>query len=170
MSGRWTGSRSVSASLRVAAVYSSPLERAVQTARPLAARLALPVMEREALGEIRTGEWTGRSLADLEADPRWRLFNAYRSGTRIPGGERMLEVQLRVVGELDRLREAHPASVVAVVSHGDPIRAALLHYLGMPLDFVLRLEVSPASLSVVALEEWGPRVLLVNDTGGLPLF
>src|SRR5207302_8120569 len=127
-----------------AAIYSSPLERAVETAEPLAVRWALQITRREALGEIRFGDWTGRSFAELEQDPRWRLFNARRTAQPVPGGESILEVQARIVSELSCLASRHPGESIVAVSHGDVIRAAVACYLGISLDFLLRFEIAPA--------------------------
>ncbi|HLI82449.1 MAG TPA: histidine phosphatase family protein [Bryobacteraceae bacterium] len=143
-------------------IYSSPLERALETAVPLAEASGLAIETREELGEIRTGNWTGKTFAQLEADPEWRIYNQYRGGTRVPGGEMMIETQARMVGEIVRLRQAHPRGKVAIVSHADPIRAALAFFLGMPIDFYPRMEIQPASVSVVALEEWGPVITQMN--------
>jgi probable phosphoglycerate mutase len=156
------------AGVPVGAIYSSPLERAQETVAPLAARLGLAIRTCEALGEIRTGDWTGRKISDLENDPVWRRFNTQRSTTRIPGGETMLEVQTRMVEAIEGMRTSHPGEVVLAASHGDPIRGALLHYLGMPLDFIHRLEIQTASISFIALHDGGPVVLRINDTGELP--
>jgi broad specificity phosphatase PhoE len=139
-------------------IYSSPLDRARETAQPLADRLNLPVQILESLTDLFPGEWTGKSFVELQADPRFRAFNDFRSGTRVPGGELMLEAQLRMVAELLCLRDRHPGESIAVVSHADPIRAALAFFLGMPLDFYRRMEISPASYSRLELEEWGPMV------------
>jgi probable phosphomutase (TIGR03848 family) len=150
----------------IAAVYSSPLERALETARPLAESLGLEVQLSEPLLEIDCGDWTWSEIRSLDDDPHWRRFNAYRSGTRAPGGEMMIETQSRMVTELERLRALHPEQTIAVVSHGDPIRAALAYYLGMPLDFFWRLEISPASFSLVQMDEHGVRVLATNGICG----
>jgi len=144
------------------ALYSSPLERARETAAPLAARLGLPVQINADLGELEFGEWTGRTLAELENDAQWRRFNTLRSLTRVPGGALMLETQARMVAALERLRGEHPHEMIAVFSHGDPIRAALAHYLGIPLDLFQRLEISPASRSLVEFHEHGPLVRGLN--------
>lgn len=85
-------------------------------------------------------------------------------GDRLCAGELMIEVQARVLALMEILSRRHPAMTVALVSHADVIRGALAHCLGMPLDLVLRLEVSPASISIVAMQEYGPRVLCINNT------
>ena len=77
----------------------------------------------------------------------------------------MLETQMRMIKQFEALHALHPEETVALVSHGDPLRAAIAFYLGVPLDMILRLEVSPASVSVVQLHDWGARVLAVNETG-----
>jgi probable phosphoglycerate mutase len=151
----------------VAAVYSSPLERALETAAPLAAALNLAVQVSEALGELRYGEWTGAFIAELQDDPLWERFNTLRSCTRIPGGELLLEVQLRAVAELQSLRLRHPGQVVAVVSHGDVLKSVLGYYLGIPIDLLHRIEIAPASLTVLSLSDFGPRIERVNDVSQL---
>lgn len=150
------------------AVLSGPLERAIATATPIAARLGLALQVAPELDELDYGEWTGRSFDDLAHDSRWAAWNAYRSGHRPPGGESMLEVQARVVGLVERLRRLHPDGRVVLVSHADVIRALVLHALGLPLDLFLRIEVEPGSISVLQVEDWGARLLRLNDTGANP--
>lgn len=152
----------------LAAVYSSPLERTRETAAIVAARHRLEVRTSDPFLELDFGSWTGLTFAELEADPLWQRFNAFRSSTRAPGGELMLEVQRRTVDELERLRDRHPGETVMVVSHADTIRAALVHALGMPLDLFWRLEVDTGSVSVIELDDRATRVLRVNDTGEPP--
>lgn len=143
-------------------VYTSPLERARETAGPIAERFSLTPVVAEELSELDFGAWTGRTFQELGSDPQWALFNSYRSGTRVPGGELMLETQARIVRFMLRLRDEHRDQTVALVSHGDVIRAALTFHLGMPLDLFGRVEVSPASVSVLRLHGHGPEVLAVN--------
>ncbi len=150
------------------AVYSSPLERTIETAEPLARRLGLEIQTSPDLGEIRFGDWTGRPVTELVADPHWKRYNSHRSITRIPGGESMLEVQARMLTAANAISTEHRDQVTAVFSHGDPIRSILMHYLGMPLDFIHRLEVRTASVSVVHLRDAGAQVFRINDTGELP--
>jgi probable phosphomutase (TIGR03848 family) len=157
------------AHLPIEAVYSSPLERAQETARPLAGRLDLPLLIAEEMNEIDFGEWTGKSLQVLKPAPRWGWFNSFRSGTRIPSGEMMLEAQTRAVTFMDRLREEHRDGCIALVGHGDVIKAAVAYYLGVPLDLFGRIEIHPASVSVIRINDYGPQVLKVNDTGDIVL-
>ncbi len=155
--------------LPIDAIYSSPLERARETAEPLARRSGLQAQVSEEITELDLGDWTGSDFGQVKGDQRWRYFNSYRSGTRIPGGETMLETQARAVAKMERLQLAHPGGTVAVVTHGDVIRALMGYYMGSPLDLFLRFEISPASLSIVKLHEYGPQVLLMNYTGDLPI-
>jgi probable phosphoglycerate mutase len=155
-------------SLPLAAVYSSPLARARQTAQPVAARCGLTVQVSEDFGEIDFGAWTGKRFADLADDPRWQFWNSFRSGAGLPNGGLMVLVQARVVAALHTLCRQHPDQLVAVVSHSDVLKAAIAHYLGMPLDLFQRLEISPASVSILAVQPWGARLIRLNDTGDLP--
>ena len=147
------------------AVYASPLERARETAAAIAAPHGLGVEVWKEIIEVDCGEWAGRTFPELETVPEWKRFNTYRSSTRIPGGETMLDVQSRMVNALETLRVRHGDATIAVVSHGDPIRAAVCHYAGIPLDLSLRLEISPASVSTLGLHQWGAQVLGINATG-----
>ena len=153
------------AARRIDAVHASPLARARDTARPLAERLGLEVREDTAFTELDYGEWTGRRWTELDdaADPTWRAWNAFRSGTRIPGGETLLEVQSRTIAGLLALRDRHADGTVAIVSHGDVIRAAVAHCLGTPIDLLLRIDVDPASVSEVVVTATEARVVCVNE-------
>ena len=153
--------------LQIDALYSSPMERAIETAEPLAKALHLQVQIREEFLELDLGDWTSITLADVKAKPAFKHFNSFRSGTRIPGGETMLEAQVRFLKGLENLCRQHPQQTVAVVSHGDPIKAAVAYYAGIPLDLFHRMEISPASVSIVEVFEETARVLLVNYTGGI---
>lgn len=154
----------IAAHMPLTAIYSSPMERATETAQPLSDRLNLPVQIAEEFNELDFGDWTGFDFDKLHSLPAWQHFNSYRSGTRIPNGELMLETQARAVSGLSKLHAQHGDETVAVVTHGDVIRAIINYYLGAPLDLFRRIEISPASISIVALHDWGPQVLRVNDT------
>lgn len=154
----------------LAAIYSSPLERTLETARPIAAAHDLPVLVRETLGETQYGEWTGRSLEELRGEDLWPVIQVYPAGARFPEGESLREVQARMVSELDAICAAHSEEAVAVVSHSDPIKLAVAHYLGLPLDLFQRLTVSPASVTAFSFARFGPRLFFLNHTGTLPSF
>jgi probable phosphoglycerate mutase len=146
----------------IAAIYSSPLERARETAQPIADARGLRIDIEPRFIEVDFGGWTNRRFADLAGDRHWQLYNAFRGVTRPPAGEALVDVQTRTVAALIDLHARHPDDVVAVVSHADTLRAMLLYFLGMPIDFVQRLDLSPARLSVLQVGESAPRVLQVN--------
>jgi probable phosphomutase (TIGR03848 family) len=149
----------------VDALYTSPLERCQETAGFLAEAKGLKLETVEDLGEVRYGDWTGRELKQLVKEPLWKVVQATPSAARFPQGESIYEMQARAVLATERLREAHPGQTVAVCSHADVIKALVCHYLGMHLDLVQRVVVSPASVTAIA---FGPVPYLVrlNDTGG----
>jgi probable phosphoglycerate mutase len=155
--------------LPVRALYCSPIQRARETAGPLAERWCLPAQVREEISELDFGEWSGQPLDDLRPQERWQRFNRFRSGTRAPNGELMLETQARVVTFMQALREAQPDQLVALVSHGDVIKSAVAYYLGVPLDLFQRIEIGLASVSVIHVGDYGPWVLCVNETGRVTL-
>lgn len=147
----------------VAAVYTSPMTRSRQTAAPIAEALGLAPIVTDALNEIDFGDWTGAAFGDLQGDPRWGLWNTERSAHRAPAGESFAEAQARIAAWVDEVTGAHPGAAVVGVSHGDLIKAALAHVLGFPLDHHDRLEVEPASVSVVVGGEWGRKVHCINE-------
>ena len=155
------------AALPLAAIYSSPLERAVQTAAAVAEPHQLPVISCADFLEIDYGKWTNCTFQELEGQPEFQRFNTFRSSTRIPGGELMREAQARILSGLEKLAARHPQATVAVVSHADVLKAAVAHYVGIPLDMFQRLEISPASVSIVELFAETARLLRLNDTGEL---
>ena len=149
----------------VAAVYASPLERARETAAPIAAALQLKTRVDKGLLECDFGEWTGAELKTLMKLPEWKAVQRYPSGFRFPGGESFTEMQVRMVSAIDRLRAAHPGAVVVAVSHADPIKAAVAHAMGTHLDLFQRIVISTCSVTAIAYGDSGPVVLTVNSTG-----
>ena len=144
-------------------IQSSPLERAQETATPIAAALGLRVETAPALNEIDCGAWTGQPFEVLAGDPAWVRWNASRGFARPPGGESLTEVLARLLAHVERLREAHPDETVALVSHSDVIRALLLHALGLPADAYGRVDIAPASVSRLVVGDWGARVDGLNE-------
>jgi probable phosphoglycerate mutase len=148
----------------VTAVYSSPLERARETAAPIARALGHEVVVDDGLLELDMGEWTGLELKAARKRKEWATIQRYPSGFTFPGGESFLAMQTRITSTLDRLRAAHPGQTIVAVSHADPIRAAVAHAMGTHLDLFQRVVVSPCSLTAIAYGDEGPTVLTVNDT------
>lgn len=152
----------VLASNKISRIVSSPLDRARETAEPLATRLGLQVFLSDRVNEVDFGDWTGLTMKTLDALPEWKRWNVFRSGVRIPKGETIAEVQSRMIAEMQDLQRDHPDDVVAIFSHGDPIRTALAYWLGISLDSLLKFEVATASISIVALGDWGAVVKGIN--------
>ena len=147
------------------AIYSSPLERARETAEPSAARAGLTISEDAGLLECDFGDWTGAALAGLTGLPEWQTVQHNPSAFRFPNGEGFSGMQARIVGTLDALRAAHPGAVVVCFSHADPIKAAVAHALGTHLDLFQRIMISPASVSAISYTDGqAPAVLMVNST------
>lgn len=144
----------------VQALYSSPLERALETAEPLARALGLQIQVRSGLNEVDFGRWQGRSYRQLQRTRLWKLLQTAPAQVRFPDGESLAEAQQRVVSELENLALE---GMIACVTHADVIRLALLHYLNMCLDDLHRLVITPASISIVMLGE-RPQVLTINRT------
>jgi len=153
--------------LKIRAIYSSPLERAIETAQTIAQRSDLKVETDDAFGELQFGDWTGKTFQELESEERWRNFNSFRSGTRIPNGELMLEAQTRIITGLESLREKHSGETVAVVSHSDLIKVAVAHYAGIHIDLFQRVEIGPASISVIKVGDDAARIITVNHRSEL---
>lgn len=145
------------------AVYSSPLERAVETAQFLARLHGLKVEKRPGLLETALGDWEGKSLKRLTRDKRWRQLQEHPSKFRYPGGEWIVEQQARLVIEMQTLCARHKArDQFAVVSHGDPLKLIIAYYIGLPLDSFQGLGMDTASLSTLALGDNGNRLLRMN--------
>ena len=151
---------------KVDAIYASPLERAKETAAPIAKALGLRTSIDKGLLECDFGDWTGAELKKLMKLPEWTTVQRSPSTFRFPSGESFTEMQTRMVGAVDRLRVEHRGGVVVCVSHADPIKAVLTHAMGTHLDLFQRIVVSTCSVSAVAYTGGGPIVLTVNSTGG----
>ncbi len=153
--------------LPIDAIYSSPLERCRETAAPLARARRLSVRIRRGLIETGYGDWTGRTISQLRRTKLWSTIERTPSAMRFPGGESLLEVQARTVDEVRKIAADHPTGTVVVVSHADPIRLLIAHVGGAHVDHLHRLVIDTASVTAVSLDHGMPRLLKVNDTGGL---
>jgi probable phosphomutase (TIGR03848 family) len=147
----------------LAAIYSSSLERAYETAAPVAGRHGLTVQPLDGVLETDCGAWTGQSLDELNKDDLWRQVQGCPSIFRFPGGESFAEIQARVVAAVESVRLAHPEQTVAIFSHADPIKLAVAFYLGTPLDLFQRIEVAPASITELVFDPCRPRLTRLND-------
>jgi probable phosphoglycerate mutase len=145
-------------------IYSSPLDRAIETAEPLAQLKNLQIYKLKALEEIDFGDWTGQKFDDLEKDFQWKQFHFYRNGCQIPGGELMVQVQMRLVAAIEHLQTIHSGKIIAVFSHNDPIKSLLAFYGGVSLDLFQRIVVSTGSLSKISLNACTVKILFVNMT------
>lgn len=147
----------------VRAVYSSPLERTMETAEPIAKALGLEVIPREGLIETDFGEWQNKTLKGLRRLKLWRVVQHTPSMMRFPGGESFAEAQRRICQEIEALCQQHePKDVIVCVTHADPIKLAVAYYIGMPLDTFQRLSVAPASLTALHIGETGSHLLNLN--------
>ena len=155
--------------LPLRAIYSSPLERALETAKPLAQHLEYPILRRRDFIEVNYGDYTGRTFASLQRLALWKEVRRHPARVRFPDGESFIEVQERVTRALKELCEEHPRQMVAVFAHGDVIRLGLAHSLGIPLDLFQRLTVSPGSISALEFGSRGTRLIAINHTAGSPL-
>jgi probable phosphoglycerate mutase len=138
------------AAMRIHQVISSPRQRARQTAEPIAIAHELSIRIAPQIDEHHAGLWEGQDFETLQRDPHWRLWNEQRSETRPPAGESMIELQTRFVSYLDGLAEQYPNDTIVLVSHAEPIRAALLHDRCVPLADWMQVDVPLASMITIA--------------------
>ena len=149
----------------VTAVYASPMERTLETAKPIASAFGLKVQRNRGLIEADFGKWTGRKLSDLRKLSDWEMVQKNPSLFRFPDGESFIEIQSRMVETITRISDKHRGEIVIAVSHADTIKAFLTAMLGTPLDLFQRLHISPCSVSPVILGNGSPFVLAVNASG-----
>lgn len=159
------------AEIKVDVLYSSPVERCVETAEFISKSRNLNISLLDAVGEVRYGAWEGKKISKLAKKPLWRTVQFFPSRMRFPEGESLSEVQFRAVQALEQIAGQHPEKTVVVVSHADVIKLALAHFLGVHIDLFQRIAVNPASLNILLLTQNGMmRVLRLNDDGPLRPF
>lgn len=151
--------------IELAAIYSSPLERTIETAQPIAQARGLKINQVPNLGEVKCGDWQGQTLNVLAQKKEWKSAQASPSTFAFPNGESFREMQSRAVAAVEQISAAHETEAVALFSHGDVIKAIVVYYSGIALDNFQRVAISPASISVIAIGPFGARIGRLNDTG-----
>ncbi len=147
----------------ITAVYSSPLERAFETAEPIAKGHGLDVIQTAGLMEANVGEWQGKSVRRLALLKYWRVVQNAPSRARHPGGESFAETQVRIVSTLDGICSKHKErAMIACVFHSDPIKLAVAHYIGMPLDHFQRLACDTGSVTMLAVSMSSAHLIWLN--------
>jgi probable phosphomutase (TIGR03848 family) len=148
----------------IKAIYSSPLERAVETATPIAAARRLEVQIEPGLIETDYGKWQGRSLASLRLQKIWKVIQGAPSRAQFPEGETFYECQTRIVTALDSIsRKYKPQDMVGCVFHADPIKLGVAYFIGLPLDHFQRLSCDTASLTALYVGESGANLIKLNQ-------
>jgi probable phosphoglycerate mutase len=149
----------------ITAIYSSPLERAVETAEPIARERNLPILQEPGLRDPNVGKWQGRPLKILRRTNAWKVVQNAPSRFQFPDGESFIGVQTRIVNALEAIIKKHnkPKQIVAVVFHADPIKLAIAHFIGLPLDHFQRLACDTGSLSALYVSEMGAHLLKMNQ-------
>ena len=155
------------AALDIAAIYSSPLERTVETAQPLAKARGLRIHRVNDLGEVKFGDWQGQALKVLSGKKEWRIVQAAPSAFQFPNGESLRGTQSRAVGAIEKIVASHAKDIIVAFSHGDVIKLIVAYYSGIALDNFQRIAISPASISVIEISPFGARLGRLNDTGPL---
>jgi probable phosphomutase (TIGR03848 family) len=155
------------ATVPLAAVVTSPLERCVETAATIAEGRDLRVETEDRLGECRYGDWTGQELKVLAKDPLWKAVQAHPSAVTFPNGESLREASARAVDAVrDWNARLGPDATWLACSHGDIIKALVADALGLHLDQFQRISVDPCSVTVIRYTELRPFVVRLNDVGG----
>ena len=151
----------------LAAIYSSPLERSLETAAPLAGARGLVVVHDEGFSEVDYGAWAGQDFKQLRKTDLWKRVQLRPADARFPGGEAVREAQARITASIEAIVNRHPKDCVAAFSHSDMIKFAVAHLAGIHLDLFQRLVVSPASVTAIVLGGASPALVRLNDIGGL---
>lgn len=150
--------------VQIKAIYSSPLDRAMETSAPIAETHKLTIQQEPDLMDTDIGKWQGKSWKLLALKKEWKIVQNAPSRFRFPEGESFPECQLRIVNVLERLIKKYnkPQDIVAVVFHADPIKLAVAHFLGMPLDHFQRLGCDTGSLTAIQAGEAGAHLVKMN--------
>jgi broad specificity phosphatase PhoE len=149
-------------------ILCSPQRRAQETAAPISQALGCAVETEPGLDEVWLTRWQGKTFAELRDDPEvWRYFR--EPGFVSDAFEPTEEIRKRVVSVIETLRQG-PGGVVVLVSHGDPLRIGIAHYLGLPLERYRSLAVLNGAISVLRFGPYRDRLMVLNawpSGGGL---
>jgi broad specificity phosphatase PhoE len=146
------------------AIYSSPLERTMETAAPIASSHKLKIIKEPGLMDADIGKWQGKSWRLLSLTKVWRIVQHAPSRFRFPDGESFPEMQTRLANSLENIVKKHkPRDIVAVVFHADPIKLAVSHFLGLPLDHFQRLSCDTGSLTLLHVSDSGANLVKLNQ-------
>ena len=162
------GQKLAQAEITIDALYSSPLERTMETANLIAQHLNMPVEQCRGIGEVEYGQWTGKKIEELAKHPHWQVVQHYPSAAKFPQGETIYQMQARAVQQVNTLVDKHPEQTILLVSHADLIKSVVAHYLGVHLDLFQRIVISPASISTIVFTPLRPMIQGVNDISQLP--
>jgi len=149
----------------IKAIYSSPLERAMETAEPIATSRQGEIIQEPNLMDANVGKWQGKSLKVLRLTNAWKVVQHSPSRFQFPEGESFIDLQTRIADTLEKIVRKHnkPKDIVAVVFHADPIKLAVAHFLGLPLDHFQRLSCDTGSVSALYVGEMGANLIKLNQ-------
>ena len=151
---------------RVAAIYSSPLRRAMRTAEAIGRRTGVPVEPLSDIVDLSFGEWEGKPREEVKASypELFRLYVAQPQHLRIPGGETVRQLRARTSAAVEKLAERHRDDTVVLVSHRMVCHTLVGYFLGLPISHLWRVLIDTASLSIFEKGRNGWVALLLNDT------
>ncbi|MEI7988613.1 MAG: histidine phosphatase family protein [Chloroflexota bacterium] len=151
------------ADFKVKAIYSSPLDRAIETAQPISSILNLPINISDDLIEVDFGDWTGQGLKQLRKDALWKMVQQFPSLMRFPNGESFVEAQFRVCSLVEKkCKEYKPKDIILCISHSDVIKLAVVYYIGLGLDYFQRIQISPSSITTLSIQKSGSILVNLN--------
>ena len=149
----------------IEAIFSSPLDRTIETVRPLSDALHLKIKEQDELCEVDYGSWQGKTLKSLRRRKLWKIVQHSPSMMRFPDGESFTEAQTRIVDFLNRSPSMYKENeMIVCVTHSDLIKLCVAQYLGLHIDLFQRIVISPGSVSIISITQNGGRLISMNNT------
>jgi len=144
-------------------VYSSPLERCIETAQPLANALNKNIIIDSDLADTDVGEWAGQKISLLRKLPGWKMLQEHPSTFRFPGGDSIVDVQTRMVKVIQNIHLHHKNNQqVAIFFHADPIKIVISHFLGLSIDRFQRIRVDTGSISIMEFHKKDAFIVAIN--------